>query len=208
MVMLVLVLQGCGGSPEVTTASGQNATATTAAGASTEASKNGLPIVDKPLTLTYFSPKSPDRGGKVSFNEILAYQEMEKRTGIHMEFQHSDVEHRIEQLNLMLASDDYPDIIDFDWPSFKRTPDQLIEDKVLIKLNELIDQYAPNYKKIMDSSPQMKKDAVTDKGTQFAFKYLYNGDNTTVWFGPIVRKDWLNKLKLNMPTTIDDGIRF
>ncbi|CAA9296891.1 MAG: hypothetical protein AVDCRST_MAG93-4321 [uncultured Chloroflexia bacterium] len=63
----------------------------------------GMPIVTEPLTLTYWA----DLGGNAaatmtSFNEMTAYQEMEKLSGIHLEFQHPPLEATLatEQFNL------------------------------------------------------------------------------------------------------------
>ena len=173
---------------------------------STKENKNGLPIVDKPLTLTYYVANIA-RGQVKDYNEIFAYKELEKRTGIHIEFQHpvaNTVQERVEQFNLMMASGEYPDIINIRWSEIKQTPDQLIDDGILVGLNDLIDQYAPNYKKILDSNAEIRRGAVTDQGRHFAFKNTYNHESTTVWFGPIIRQDWLDNLGMKAPTTIDE----
>ncbi|HOJ09448.1 MAG TPA: extracellular solute-binding protein [Clostridiales bacterium] len=203
--LVMLLFSGCGQTSKNGNTSNQT-TASSAADSITGQEKNNTLIVDKPLTLTYYVANSA-RGQVQDYNEILAYKEMEKKTGIHIEFQHpvaNTLEERVEQFNLMLASGEYPDIISVAWSEMKQTPEQLIDDNVIIGLNELIDQYAPNYKKILDSNSDIRRGAVTDKGRHFAFKNVYNHESTAVWFGPIIRKDWLDNLSMDVPVTIDE----
>src|SRR5260221_7591376 len=49
-----------------------------------------------------------------SYNEMLCYQEYEKATGVHIDFQHiSDMgAQNEEQFNLLVASGQYPDMIE------------------------------------------------------------------------------------------------
>ena len=42
---------------------------------------------------------------------MAAYQETEKKTGIHIEFQHPAVGQEKNQFNLLMSSGDYPDVI-------------------------------------------------------------------------------------------------
>src|ERR1051326_5448678 len=47
-----------------------------------------LPIVSQPLTLSYWAPMSTNVAPTMkSFGEIACYVELEKRTGVHLEFQ-------------------------------------------------------------------------------------------------------------------------
>src|SRR5439155_1738816 len=60
---------------------------TAAAGASAEPLT--LPIVKQPLSLSYWAPMSSNVSPTMkSFGEIACYRELEKRTGIHIDFQH------------------------------------------------------------------------------------------------------------------------
>ncbi len=202
--LLTLLFSGCGQKTQEDSSSRD--ISSSAADTSAEQKKDGLPIVDKPLTLSYYTLNIA-RGQVQNYNEIFAYKELEKRTGIHIDFQHpvaNSLEERVEQFNLMMASGEYPDIINIRWSEIKQTPDNLIDDGILINLNELIDEYAPNYKKILEDYPDIRRGAVTDQGRHFAFKNTYNHESTTVWFGPIIRQDWLNNLGMEVPNTMDE----
>jgi putative aldouronate transport system substrate-binding protein len=44
-----------------------------------------------------------------SFGEMPCYVELENRAGIHFDFQHPPTQQEQDQLNLLVASDTYPD---------------------------------------------------------------------------------------------------
>src|SRR5829696_6289465 len=86
----LVVLAACGGTtatPAAPTTAPQAAAPTAAPAAS--ASGAGLPIVSSPLTLTYWAEMNTATAAtRKSFGEMTCYVEQEKRTGIHLEFQH------------------------------------------------------------------------------------------------------------------------
>lgn len=158
----------------------------------------------KPLTLTYWAPLNPGIAAVVpDLGQVEMYKEMEKRTQIKMEFKHPAANQVEEQFNLMIASRDLPDVIETNWLNYPGGPSKAIQDDVIIKLNDLIDEYAPNLKKIMDENPEINKQMRTDNGELFSFPALSVTDNR-VFSGPIIRKDWLDELGLSVPETIDD----
>lgn len=137
-----------------------------------------------------------------SLSENMAYQELEKRTGITMEFIHPPIGQEEEQYNIMIASDDLPDIIEHEGDAeYPGGPDKAIEEEAFIRLNELIDEHAPNYKRFIESE-EYAKEAKTDEGNIWAFCMI--STRTQPVSGPVIRKDWLDDLGLDMPETIDD----
>jgi putative aldouronate transport system substrate-binding protein len=128
---------------------------------------------------------------------------MEKRTGVKIDFQHPAVGSENEQFNLMIASGNLPDIIESDFTKYPGGPEKAISDKVLIKLNDVIDKNAPNLKKYLDEHPDFKREIVTDDGTIYVFPGIGIGNNS-VSSGLVLRNDWLKELGLAVPETIDD----
>src|SRR5579859_2127142 len=165
-----------------------------------------LPIVTQPLTLTYWAPMSTNVAASMkSFGEMACYVELEKRTGIHLDFQHPPLQQEQDQFNLLVSSGKYPDIVEFDWlHSYAGGPSKAIKDGVIVRLNDLIDQYAPNLKKVLTDHPEWRKQIVTDEGDLYAFPFLRSDPILLTYMGPVIRKDWLDKLSLTMPTTLDD----
>ncbi|MDF2670558.1 MAG: transporter substrate-binding protein [Paenibacillus sp.] len=158
-----------------------------------------------PATLTNWIPIDPDAAATMkNLNETALYKELEKRTGTKVEFMNPALAAAGDQFNLLLASGDLPDVIQYYWNQVARGPDNAIKEKTIIRLNELIDSHAPNLSKLLKEHPEYRKLITTDEGNIYEIPYL-NGDSAArVYLGINIRKDWLDKLKLQMPTTIDE----
>jgi putative aldouronate transport system substrate-binding protein len=83
-------------------------------------------------------------------------------------------------------------------------PEKAIADGYILKLNDLIDKYAPNLKKYLQEHPDIDKMVKTDNGSYYAFPFIRGDEYLQVFQGPIIRKDWLDDLGLPVPETIDD----
>ena len=70
-----------------------------------------------------------------------------------------------------------------------------------------IDSGAPNFKKVITDGSELSavydKGSKTDDGNYFAFPNFNTGDVRT-FAGPMIRKDWLDDLGLEVPETIDE----
>lgn len=139
-------------------------------------------------------------------NEMGVYKGIQEATGTEVSWLHpsGDGAQVLEQFNLLLASRNLPDVIEFNWVTVDRGPDGAINNGTILRLNELIEEHAPNLTAYMDANPQIKKMVTTDEGNMFGFPFLRGHDNLMVYHGPIIRQDWLDKLNLEMPTTIDE----
>ncbi|GAS82138.1 extracellular solute-binding protein [Paenibacillus amylolyticus] len=146
-----------------------------------------------------FSSKIPELKG---YGDVAAYKEIQKRTGITINFQENDTSN-LSQFNIMLASGTYPDII-YVPSNYPGGVAKLIEDGVAIPLNDLIDQYAPNYKKLLDENPEIKKQVMLDDGTIAKFPQVNLDLRRNAWAGTVIRQDWLDQVGLPMPKTIDE----
>lgn len=194
----------------VAACSGQNkeASSPAASSASPQAGTDAQP--PKLGNLTYWVPNHPAAAAQMqTYAEMGMYKEMEKITGVKVEFQHPpiDTAQQKEQFNLMITTNKLPDVIEYTWTGpngYPGGPGKAIQDNKIIKLNDLIDQYAPNLKRLLDEHPDWKKQIMTDDGSIYAFPFLRGDDKVRVFFGPVIRQDWLDKLGLKMPTTIDE----
>lgn len=135
-------------------------------------------------------------------------KQLEKETGVKVKYTHPANNQSKEQFNLMIASNELPDMIEYDWTgrsagSYPGGPEKAIADKVIVPLNDLIDKHAPNLKKKLQADKELDKMIKTDSGKYYAFPQIRNPSGL-VFRGPIIRKDWLDELGLPMPTTIDE----
>lgn len=136
-------------------------------------------------------------------NEIEMYKEYEKKSGVHINFIHPVGGQQAEQFNLMIATDDLPDMVEYNWHSYSGGVSKAISDKVIVPLNDYIDEYAPNFKKWVTNGDDYEKQSKTDEGYYYGFPEINTGDYR-VFGGLMVRGDWLDELNLPVPETIDE----
>lgn len=159
-----------------------------------------LPIVDSKLNLSLWSPSGGNFRG-TNFNEKFSFQKMEENTNIHIDFQHS-TEASAEAFNLLMSSGQLPDIIYYE--AWDKDSSKYGLQGALLPLEELIDEHAPNLKKILDENPDIRGQITSPEGHIYYLpNIVLNSENLTQMF-PQVRKDWLDKLGLDMPETVDD----
>ncbi|MEF2248432.1 extracellular solute-binding protein [Paenibacillus sp. IITD108] len=197
MSMVGLTACGTGGGVKESQSPGSSPSASNAAQPSAgDAKKN--------ITLSYWSElgASPSRTLQ-TYNDALFYQELEKRTGVHINFEHPAVGSEKEQFNLLIASGKYPDMIEYNFTAYPGGPEKALADNVIIELNEIIDKHAPNLKKYLDEHPEMKKQISTDAGKMYVFPSIGIG-NHGVSGGLVVREDWLKELGISEPQTVED----
>ncbi|RAV09902.1 extracellular solute-binding protein [Paenibacillus contaminans] len=141
---------------------------------------------------------------KPSVNDIPLYQEWQKKTGVNIKWLNPAANQTKEQLNVMLASGELPDMIEYNWLEYPGGPEKAIKDGAIVKLNDIIDKHAPNLKKYLKEHPEVDKMVKTDSGSYFAFPFIRGDDYLAVYQGPVLRKDYLDELGLQTPTTIDE----
>lgn len=140
-----------------------------------------------------------------NWNDTAAMQELEQKTGVHINFVHPTVGQEVQAFNLMLAAGDLPDMISEREGTlyYPGGPDKAIADGVYLDLTKLIDQYAPNYKAWLAKNPKYAKLTVTDSGKRWGM-FEVNPAAEPAWTGYAIRKDWLDELGLKVPVTLDD----
>ncbi|GIP39334.1 sugar ABC transporter permease [Paenibacillus sp. J31TS4] len=188
------VLAACGGDKK----EGANANQSPSPG--TSATPKETPY---PASITYWTTLNANVAATMkNYGEIAAYKEMEKITGTKVEFQHPPVGQEKDQFNLMIASGKLPDVIEYSWGGAPKGADSLIKEKRILRLNELIEQNAPNLTKLLKEKPEFRKLITTDEGNIYVMPFLLGDELLSVVNGPAVRKDWLDKLGLKPPKTI------
>ncbi len=209
MVMAVLMtavfFAGCGSSAGNEASTGQQ---TGSAAGSAETSKagievnpTGMPIVNKPLTLKFLAAAGPFNKG--DFSQVEIWKAYEQLTGIHVDWEAVPSENVNEKKNIILASGNYPDA--FFKISF--TSDELTkygEQGILRPINNLIENYAPNFKKVLDENPDVKKGITMLDGNIYSLPYLVTATPSRFGMKMFVNRKWLDKLGLQPPTTTDE----
>ena len=131
-------------------------------------------------------------------------KQLSERTGAAIEFMHPPAGQEREQFGLILADGSLPDLMEYNWlENYPGGPQKAISDGVVISLNDVIDQYCPNFKAYLQANPDIDKMIKTDDGQYYAFP-MVRGEAETILIGPMMRGDWLKELNLEVPTTVDE----
>lgn len=205
--ILSSLFAGCTSSDQ---SSGTSSTDSSAASSSSEngfITESGYPIVNEPLTLSYFHYLDGKASATMSsYADMACYQELEKITGVTIEWLHPPVGQESEQFNLMIASNDLPDMIYWNnWKNVTGGIYGMIDGKTILPLNDLMEEYAPNYLETISKNDEINRQARLDDGTLYAFMLINSeGHRINNAGGLQVREDWLEKLGLSLPNNIQE----
>jgi putative aldouronate transport system substrate-binding protein len=158
------------------------------------------------VVITHFIALSDRASSQIKSNdEMYCYQVLEDKFNIDMVFNHPPAGQTGEQFNLMVASGDLTDVITYGWLGVPGGPAKVLEDGTLVPLTAYMKEgkipaLAAFYKKY----PEALKQAVTDDGEQYMFPFSRPAINLRINGGPAIRYDWLQKVGLELPTTIEE----
>jgi len=151
---------------------------------------------DKPLTLDiHFHTKK-----FVYNNDWPVEKEAARLTNISLNNVASMATTKSEEaFNLLIASGDLPDIVG--GSSMKDNVNRYGPEGAFIGMNDLIDKYAPNIKAFFDKNPDIRSSIQAADGEIYYIPYLPDGKFGRGYF---IRYDWLAKLGLEVPQTVDE----
>ncbi|GJM78745.1 ABC transporter substrate-binding protein [Paenibacillus sp. HMSSN-139] len=190
---LAFGLAGCGGDNSAA-GSGNPAPSETS-----NFNKEGLPIVNEPVTLKVLTMRWGNMGDTFTQNQWL--KDLETNTNVKIEWQVVSSNDWGEQKSIMLASGTLPDII---------LGDQTFSDSDIVNnlsyfrpLDDYIDPYMPNLKAAMAETPELKKISTFPDGKIYSLPTRLPSRPKTK-NQPVINKAWLDQLGLQVPDTVDD----
>lgn len=202
---MATVFTGCGDTKQTTTTETQESTVATESTVTSETEVKeefSYPMDGRKVTVTNYLPggakKTVSNMGDTEFTKAL-----EEATGIDVEFTH-DTGNTAEWFSFMIAEGKYTDIIEWTWTDdYPGSMKAAYEDGIIIKLNDIIEQYMPNFKAWCEENPELVKYVTDDEGNFYGIPFV-KAPNGTSTFGIYARQDWLDELGIKMPTTIDE----
>ena len=164
-----------------------------------------FPIADGDKTITIFDGWFPFFAafGMESYADTLFFQEMEQRTGIKTEFRLENAETAVEKFNLMIAGGDYCDLMHDVDTNYTGGLDTAWADDVIIAIDDLIDQWMPNYYNMIHSQDVFITDLTSNQGNIYQIAILKERGSLPD-YGLQIRQDWLDDLGLERPKTYDE----
>ncbi len=171
-----------------------------------EGNESGLPLTEEKKELSIWLTWSNSYVSDP--NELIAYKELEERTNVHLNWTYANNTEAKEKFGLLIASGDYPDIVCNASSYYTGGLSAAVDDGVFLDMTDIVAQYMPNYSRILNSDEGIRKNSTSDSGrldTVWAYA-TWDGkiQGEPIWSGLAIRQDWLNKLGLEVPETIDE----
>lgn len=163
--------------------------------------------LEEPITLTYLIRQNDAMAATMdSYADVEFLKRLEELTNVHIEWNHNTSD---EAFANMINSRQYPDLINWPLTGVAGGPAALIEDGVILDLTEMMPEHAPNYWAWLQNNPDVDLANRLDDGTIYSMGCQLGNWETlkfekTYISGPQIRKDWLDKLNLEVPATIDE----
>jgi putative aldouronate transport system substrate-binding protein len=166
---------------------------------------NVTPVGQFPVVKDKITLKAAIRGSSlVEDMKTNGYTKwLEDKTNVHVDWTILDEKSYPEQLNLLLASGNLPDVL----MNLDVSPEQQMiygEQGLFVSFTDLIEKYGDNTKKIFKEMPEAKS-AVTAPGDKiYTLPYINDCFHCSLDYKMYVYKPWLEKLGLKEPTTPDE----
>ncbi len=165
-------------------------TTTTAPAASDTDGKSGEPVE----VSIYLPSRLPD---KIYTTDTMSFKALAERCNMKFDIESVFSQQTGERFDAIISTGQLPDIMAGD----KRNINNYGMSGAFLPLNDLIDQYAPNIKKYLVENKEVLAQTAAPDGNIYAIPML---SAVRTAMGYMIRQDWLDKLQLERPVTIDD----
>lgn len=163
----------------------------------------GMPIMNEPITLTAWI----EGGADTDWSQNVFLKEIEEKANIKLEIISTPSSDSLEKRNLMLAGDDYPDLLLTDWTAILTKSDIMqfaVKEGIFLPITEYVDKYGNNMKRIFDENPAYREGSTAPDGEIYGFARFSECYHCSAYPKIYFRQDWMDKLNLEMPTNTEE----
>lgn len=163
----------------------------------------GMPIMNEPITLTAWI----EGGADTDWSQNVFLKEIEEKANIKLEIISTPSSDSLEKRNLMLAGDDYPDLLLTDWTAILTKSDIMqfaVKEGIFLPITEYVDKYGNNMKRIFDENPAYREGSTAPDGEIYGFARFSECYHCSAYPKIYLRQDWMDKLNLEMPTNTEE----
>lgn len=159
----------------------------------------GYPVSAEPIHVTGYATAGPYTKG--DFNDLKMWDYMEALTNVTIEWEAAPSGQGAEKLGLMFASNTLPDVI---MKTGISTTDiaTYAEEGQLVAIDPYLEEYAPNFTKILEDDPVIRKSITMADGHIYGFPYLVLSGASQFAGKPFINHAALAKLGIEEPKTI------
>jgi len=203
VALIMNILTGCGNSggnstsAEVSpTAAEGNSEVSNAAESDGAVNKSGYPIMNEEHTFKIVHAiGTTDKLGSWEDKELT--KKIEEETGLVIEWVGIPQSSYNEQVGIMIAAGDLPDVFINGVPNFAQFVDSFVA------LDNYIDDYAPSVSAFYEEYPEIKLAGIFPDGSIYGFPYMqannFHANNSLT-----INYTWLDTLGLDAPETLDE----
>lgn len=207
VAMMATMMFGCGQPADSKTTEAPDNKTTEAPGVdgTTEAPTDAKPVypLEGNPTVTIWGGGLSNNVAKscASLEERPYAQQLMKNTGINIDWiMAGSSGTATDEFNFMIAEGNYTDM----FSAKASAAVQYHADGVIIALNDVIDQYMPNFKTFLEANPDVEKIIRNDDGNIY---YIPSGAEDPAMgntYGGFARQDWMEEMGVETPKTIDE----
>ena len=159
--------------------------------------------LEEPVSMTILMPQQSD---VVDLEENVVFRLLKEYTNIDINLVTVPSQDGKEKLNLLINSNDYPDVIMGISLSSQDLEKYGVEEEILIPLNDLIDEYAPRISEQLKEHPNWRVDMTSSDGNIYGIPAVDSAGvghvNSAMKYW--INSQWLDNLGLEMPETTED----
>ena len=163
-------------------------------------------VAEEPVEITYFRQEL-NRNAAAYYSETAWFQELENRLNIKLTILGpASSDDYNTAVNAMLVSGEYPDLLYFDWTQYSGGALAGVEDGVIVPISEIPEykEKVPNWFKVIEENDEVRRAVTQDDGSIVTFCHWEPNLARSAYWGYAIRKDWLDRLNLEVPKTVDD----
>ena len=203
--MALSLFAACGPTPPATTKAPATTAGktpeTTKAPETTAAPEFAYPM-DTDVELTMFRKQNAliTAHGYAGFGDSPVAKTIEAKSGIKVVYVDTYADYDAEWAN-MQSTGNYTDMVSFNIFNYEGGPLMAVEDGLAIELNDVIDEFMPNFKAYLEANPDVDKAIKTDDGIYTFIPYV-NSNTGAYSYGAYYREDMLKEMGETEPTTL------
>ena len=150
-------------------------------------------VVEEPAELTMWSMIKTDS---------VYYEKIQEACNVKLKF--VDSTGGKETMSILIGTNDLPDLVLCSKNDISGGVQNLLDTGVIVPLNDLMAEgWMPNFEALMETDTEMATLLKNDEGKYAWATMMYAEDAPTSFQGYMIRKDWLDELNLEVPTSIE-----
>lgn len=196
-IMAAAALGGCG---DVGNGTGQTAAGTNGSQSGDAEAGNGESGEKKEISITVFERgKCPAEEGTMEDNRWTEW--INENSPVKVNWVPVPRTESVAKINALFASGEAPDLV---WEFGKNFMDNLIQQGVVQPVGDYVEQYSTDYKAYLEEHPELSPYITSSTDGQMYGMTSARTPLSVANHGMWIRKDWLDNLGMEVPTTMDE----